>query len=122
MHLVRIGWEYLSLHLMACLDKAATSLIGPKRLALVAITHGGSKGLFVPHVCRGNRHVTNHVDLLLFGTRRRIHLDRVELVLTHDCFPDIDSVHITPIANIPEAEIQVIALKADPVANSLHFR
>ena len=107
---------------MACLDKAATSLIGPKRLALVAITHGGSKGLFVPHVCRGNRHVTNHVDLLLFGTRRRIHLDRVELVLTHDCFPDIDSVHITPIANIPEAEVQVIALKADPVANSLHFR
>ena len=122
MHLVRVGWEPLSLHLMACLDKAATAMIGPERLALVAITRSSSKRLLVPHICSGNCHITNQVDLLLFGTRRRIHLDRVELVLTHDCFPDIHPVHITPIANIPEAEVQIVALKADPVANSLHLR
>ena len=67
--------------------------------------------------CEG--HVAEDVDLL-FGVAG-VALDRVELMLAHDGFSNIDSVHVTPVANIPEPEVQVVALKADPVTNSLHL-
>lgn len=117
--------ETLGLHLMACLDEAAATMVGAERLTLVNVSTCGyrstAKRLLVPHVCSGNRYVTNQVYLVLFGAHRRIHLDRVELVLTHDSLPHVHSVHVTPIADVSEAEVQIIALKADPVANSLHF-
>lgn len=67
--------------------------------------------------CEG--HVAEEVDLLFRVAG--VALDRVELVLAHDSLSNIDSVHITPVTNIPEPEVQVVALKADPVTNSLHL-
>ena len=58
--------------------------------------------------------LTHHAHCLLV----RI-LDVVKLLLAHDGLSDVQTVHVAPVADVPEAEVQVVAVQAHPVAHSL---
>ena len=91
---------------------------------IVAVLRGVNSVGFIPHVYRGDCQVAHQIDLFFIGRagcRRRVLLDEVKFTLAHDSLTNVDSVHVTPIADISEAKIQVVALQADPVANSLHL-
>ena len=47
-------------------------------------------------------------------------LASIKLFLVHDCPADVNAKLIAPVTDISEAEVQVIAREANPVANSLH--
>ena len=49
-------------------------------------------------------------------------LHALELMLVHDGLANVHAVHVASVANITEAEVQVAAVKADPVADSLTER
>lgn len=46
-------------------------------------------------------------------------LDVFELLLAHDGFADVKAVQVAPVADVTEAEVEVVAVEADPVANAL---
>lgn len=51
-----------------------------------------------------------------------IALDVVKLMLAHDGLADVESVHVAPVAHVAEAEVQVVAVEADPVTYALSQR
>ena len=92
--------------------------------AIVAVLRGAHSVGFVPHVNRGDCQVAHQIDLFFIGgagRRRGVLLDEIEFALAHDSLTNVDSVHVTPVADVSEPKIQVVALQADPVTNSLHF-
>ena len=48
-------------------------------------------------------------------------LDGLELVLVHDGLANVHAVHVASVADISEAEVQVRAVEAHPVADSFSF-
>lgn len=71
----------------------------------------------------GEGEVADEIDLFTgVADRVGVHLDRVKLVLAHDRLANVYSVHVAPVADISESKVQIVALEADPVADSLHFR
>ena len=78
---------------------------------------------FITHIRRCDGHITDQIDLVFFGGTSSlwIHLYGIELMLAHNSFSNVHSVHVAPIADVPEPKIQVVALETDPVTNSLHL-
>ena len=46
-------------------------------------------------------------------------LERFQLVLTHDGLSNIDSQEVASVADVAEAEVQVVSAEADPVTDAL---
>ena len=65
--------------------------------------------------CIGNSLLKNLLQVLL----RRSLLNLRQLLLTQDSLTHIKSVHVTPIAEVSEAKIEVITVEAEPVTDSL---
>ena len=50
----------------------------------------------------------------------RVHLlELFKLTIAHDSLTDIESVHVTAIAAVSEAEVEVVAVQAEPVTDTL---
>lgn len=103
--------------LLAIKDAAATEL--RSSVVLLTFIPASLVSIWKLAVTHSKSKITEKINLLLRA--RWVHFDSVEFMLTHDGFTNINSVHIASIADISETKINIVALKADPVSNSLHF-
>lgn len=91
----RVSW-CLQLRLLIHVDRAAV-------LIAVGVTVEAICERIVTLICCGESHVTKKVDLFL-GVAG-IHLNRFKLVLAHDGLTNVNSIHVTSVADVTEAKV-----------------